>query len=406
MRYLPQWFEAPTGMAKERQRMSAFSLLVRMTEAALNDASPDPQVIRMTRVSGASVEDFPAALPAYHSYVYAGPKCLGELDSLRRLLEGELVDRIADTDKLLVEAVPALGAPIVELSLFVVSASLTADEFQAALFWRRLGYADDSWFDVYYRCGVPTWGVPCEVVVWPRASAPPGANCNDSATGDSDGDGLIAWWRMEDRVGSAISDASGSGHDLQINGTPTFQPIPHSAGSTLVGDMVVFNNDGTLVAEDSDALDLRRDWTISLWVREDGQNAQNPTNSWIGKVRAYHDSEGGWFFVSDDNSVDMSFLGTPNFSCVSPEPLTLGTWHRLTATYDQATHVIRIYRNETQVHECTGPAVVANAYPVIMGGYMEADASIRPYCQGAIADVRIYDRVLTAPEIAGLAHRL
>ena len=32
----------------------------------------------------------------------------------------------------------------------------------------------------------------------------------------------IAWWRMEDRNGGVIPDSSGNGHDLSIEGSPSF----------------------------------------------------------------------------------------------------------------------------------------------------------------------------------------
>lgn len=188
IRFLPEWFEVATGTAKDRLRMSAFSLLVRMTEAALNSATPDPQVVRTARLSGSSIQDLPTSLPAFYSYGYAGAVCLAELDSLRKLLEGEIVGKVADT--LLVEAITELGEASVSFALLLVSTSLTLDEFKVASYWRNLGYSDDDWFDVYYRCSIPTWGVPCHVVIWPRDSAPPGDSCNNPAAPDSDGDGV------------------------------------------------------------------------------------------------------------------------------------------------------------------------------------------------------------------------
>ena len=99
-------------------------------------------------------------------------------------------------------------------------------------------------------------------------------------------EGLIAWWRMELRQGSTIPDASGNCHDLTINGSPTFD-----------GSVVIFNDDGTLEAADSDALDLMGDWTVSYWVRENSHDHSpnsNPTNGLIDKHRSNHDAEGGW----------------------------------------------------------------------------------------------------------------
>lgn len=175
MRYAPQWFEAPQDMAKMHPRMGAFSLLVRMTKVALNEAKPDPQIVRTQQLSGARVEDFPTTLPAFYSYIYAGPVCLAELDSLRSLLEGKIAGDVGD--HLLIEAIEGLGEATVTFAVSVVSISLDVDEFVVTGYWRSLGYQDDDWFDLYYRCSVPSWGVPCQVIVWPRQSAPAGAEC-------------------------------------------------------------------------------------------------------------------------------------------------------------------------------------------------------------------------------------
>lgn len=216
--------------------------------------------------------------------------------------------------------------------------------------------------------------------------------------------GLVAWWRMEERRGNIVPDASGWGHDLVINGTVDFQYVPRSGG-TLVGGMVVFNDNGTLMTQDSDALDLPGNWTISLWVREDSRDHSpnaNDTNGWLGKVRAYHDLEGGWFFTGDNTQVRMAIYGSPNFDC-NALPLSLGKWYRVTATYDSATQTVRVYENKTLISECVGATVLPNAYPVVLGGYLGSDMSIVPYCKAAMADVRIYNRTLSQAEVELLA---
>ena len=53
--HLPEWLEAPSGVGKHARAVGAFSLLVRLTEAALDDATPDPQAIRTTEISGSGV---------------------------------------------------------------------------------------------------------------------------------------------------------------------------------------------------------------------------------------------------------------------------------------------------------------------------------------------------------------
>lgn len=44
-----------------------------------------------------------------------------------------------------------------------------------------------------------------------------------------------------------------------------------------------------------------------------------------------------------------------------------------------------------------------NDFPVLLGGALEADMTRIPYCKGAMADIRIYDRVLSDCDIAQLA---
>ena len=52
------------------------------------------------------------------------------------------------------------------------------------------------------------------------------------------------------------------------------------------------------------------------------------------------------------------------------------------------------------VSACT---VLQNVYPVLIGGFLDSDGTTRvPDCNGAVADVRIYDRVLSQSEIESL----
>ena len=46
--------------------------------------------------------------------------------------------------------------------------------------------------------------------------------------------------------------------------------------------------------------------------------------------------------------------------------------------------------------------MLANPYPIVLGGNMESNQSIRPYCKGAMADVRIYQGVLSGSDLVEL----
>ena len=208
----------------------------------------------------------------------------------------------------------------------------------------------------------------------------------------------VAWWKMEDKVLNEIPDASGNGHHLTINGSPTFADC-----------IVTFNDDGTLEAADSVALDLLGDWSISFWAREDAITGGG--NGWVQKYRNFGDSEGGWFVISDSFRLRTGIMRGPNCSYDAAGPLPLGTWTRITTTFDATTMTVSTYWNDSlkfssniptnPVPACT---LLPNVHPVLIGGYLDSDGKTKvPDCNGAMADIRVYDYVLSASEVAELA---
>lgn len=47
--------------------------------------------------------------------------------------------------------------------------------------------------------------------------------------------------------------------------------------------------------------------------------------------------------------------------------------------------------------------MIANVYPVIIGGFLDIDLTRVPFCKGAMSDIRIYDRVLCHAEVSELS---
>lgn len=214
-------------------------------------------------------------------------------------------------------------------------------------------------------------------------------------------EGLIAWWRMElregDQEGDIIPDTSGNGHHLTIHGSPSFE-----------GCIVIFDDDGFLEADDSDALDLMDDWTIAFWVREDSNDHspyQNPTNMWMTKTPAYHDEEGGWAVASgpSPDNVRATIYGSSNHNFVADRALFIGSWILFTATFDDVNNTMRVYLNGSQPGDVAADfTMLNNPYQLALGGAIEQDLSVWPYCKGAMGDVRIYSRVLSDSEIGEL----
>ncbi len=209
-------------------------------------------------------------------------------------------------------------------------------------------------------------------------------------------EGLIARWRMELRVGDIIPDVSGNCHTLAV--------VPVVDYPTFADNFVIFNDDGVLLAEDSDALDLLGDWTVSFWARplSNEHDTGNPTNGWIDKVPESGGS--GWFVVTDPD-IDVVIYGNTTCGVDGGVPLELGLLYLITTTFDSETNTIVIYKNgaleETLKNGTCDPQ--PNGIPVILGGDLDPDGETpRAHCKGTMADVRIYGRVLLVAEVEEL----
>ncbi len=136
--------------------------------------------------------------------------------------------------------------------------------------------------------------------------------------------------------------------------------------------------------------------TISFWI--------NP-NSFPGTGEAYLLSNGGW---QERWKISMPAHGKPVFTthsngaCCSDmdsgTPLSLNTWTHVVMVHDGAKDII--YFNGAQVNEkaVTG-ALDKTKYPLGIG-YDPIDNG--GFFDGALDDVQIYNRALSAPEVAAL----
>jgi hypothetical protein len=215
-------------------------------------------------------------------------------------------------------------------------------------------------------------------------------DCNLNAQDD-----LILWGNMSIRDSSKIIDLSGNGHDLVIHGTPSFE-----------GSAVVFNQDGYLRVDDSDALDLLQDWTISFWLRIDDAAFNS---LWALKARAFGGDEGGWGVGSDVNLAIYKAV-LDNFDFQSQNAVPAENWTLVTITFEETIGRVRIYldgildRETTVDDDGEGPIeVMANTYPLIIGGQVLQDGiTVQQHARGAMADFRIFGREIAPCEVATL----
>ena len=197
--------------------------------------------------------------------------------------------------------------------------------------------------------------------------------------------GLVAAYNFNETSGATVIDSSGNNLTGTISGA-TRTAAGH-AGQALTFDGV---NDWVTV-NDTAVLDVTR-VTIEAWVR--------PTtlNGWRSVVLKESASGLAYALYAYDNAprpaayvnvggIDREVQGT-----AAP---VLNGWTHLAVTYDGTTE--RLYMNGTQVgtRAVAGNIAVSNL-PLRIGG----NAPWGEFFAGQIDDVRIYNRALTAAEIA------
>jgi hypothetical protein len=217
--------------------------------------------------------------------------------------------------------------------------------------------------------------------------------------------GLVAYWPFDEESGTAVLDQSGNGHNGTMVGYA--QRTAGVSGNALLN---MGRNGGVDVPDDS-AFALTKSLTLSLWLRVD---------TWIeGQMLVFFrgDSRPGYdpyvlavdypsktirFQVQDNASVPNG----GNYDTVRA-PVDSGTWVLVTGVFDTKcdTKTLALYVNGKRVSQKTTTvspfaALDANQGPGVGIGHHAMRSSNDYGFAGAVDEVRLYSRALSATEIA------
>jgi hypothetical protein len=197
---------------------------------------------------------------------------------------------------------------------------------------------------------------------------------------------LVGWWKLDDGGGSVALDWSGRGNHGTIIGDP---------------EWVVGRVDGALDFDGLDdcincgnpaSLDITSQITLSAWVKTDA--AGNGANqSYVTKMVAGENSS---YTLRHINTNNIQFLIGTAGVLYPVDNWFNGLWHHLAGTYDGSQ--LKLYIDGAL------RATMANAGDIPVGAYnvnigRDSIGNRFPY-DGAIDDVRIYNRALTQAELA------
>ncbi len=205
--------------------------------------------------------------------------------------------------------------------------------------------------------------------------------------------GLAGYWKMDDGSGTSATDSSTNANTGTLTNGPTWT-------TGQIGGAVDF--DGTndyLTVPDSSALDMTSDVTVSAWFKAD---------TWPSGYAAIANKNGNYILrkeiTPNDNLVfywwDGSRLRYAQSSMGSINSISTGVWHHIAAVA-VGNAASAIYIDGVLFGSGNGDAGAASrtlTNPLEIGG----DSGAGSQFDGKIDEVRIYNRALSADEVAQL----
>lgn len=197
--------------------------------------------------------------------------------------------------------------------------------------------------------------------------------------------GLVDWWKVDEGTGTTGADSGSNNLTLTTDGTWL------SPGKINASSMQFNGSSQSASAGNSGAGNA---YTISAWVKKTGSGSSDPRGIFLG---------------SGDNYIDLCFSGGPMFSfapSISGQTIiSPGTgcapqdeWHLYTATWDGATHTATLYYDGSSIgsdNSTSGSTIFSS---VTLAQYFSGGL----FLNGAMDDMRIYNRALTSGDVSEL----
>jgi fibronectin type 3 domain-containing protein/subtilisin family serine protease len=209
--------------------------------------------------------------------------------------------------------------------------------------------------------------------------------------------GLAGWWALDDAVGATALDWSSHARHGTLGGDPAW-----SSGATR--GALEFDGTDDLIDLDAAILDGANDMTVSLWFR----TAKDGVQALLSGANAGNDAEVELVPVSSTNV--RFYTGESNVSYLAwnVPSISTGSWHHLAVTRNGAGGQATLYLDGvsygTQAAAMSplsidpGGLVLGQEQDTVGGGFDTTQSFV-----GAMDEVRLYHRVLTASEISDLA---
>lgn len=204
--------------------------------------------------------------------------------------------------------------------------------------------------------------------------------------------GLLAHWKMDEGTGSAVNDSAGSGHGTLTNSQRW------TAG--VMGPGLSFGGKHYVSTSSAPQFSATGSFSISAWFRTSIGGAEMAlagfTKPSKGAIVLGLDKGKPRLVVHDDVGNGDGVTTTKLYST--------GDWHHVVGVRDRAAGKLRIYVNGvvTTATDWTKGAINQGKVTMAIGGRTNS-TGVDQKLHGAVDDLRVYNRALTAAEAKALS---
>lgn len=245
-------------------------------------------------------------------------------------------------------------------------------------------------------------------MTWPFIKPTPGEVFIDKASRLSKG--LVGWWLFNENGGSILHDYSGFGNDGTLISMDLATDWVVSGNPAIIGFALNFNGvDSYVDIGSAELLDNVTRKTISAWIFPTGWGEFG-----AGRIVSKSNvNNNGWSLLIQDGTNDrlyfaQDFSGSGGNAWVTPTgSLSLNVWQHVAVTYDRSSvsndpvmYIDGSSKTLTQIFSSSG-SPTSDAAESLLIGIRNNTTKDRAF-DGRIDDVRVFDYMLAANEIASL----
>ncbi|HEU5013721.1 MAG TPA: Ig-like domain-containing protein [Roseiflexaceae bacterium] len=227
-----------------------------------------------------------------------------------------------------------------------------------------------------------------------HAATPATATSSAQAAPANLDDGLLSYWPFDEGSGTTSIDYGGSGNHVTFHSAAGFTNVTPALDHDNPSAFKSVDNPNSYGTAPGTNIDNLQQFTISFWVRLNATPQHSMSLITLpGKASLMYDTNVFNSPIFFTVYVDSPFIVSRGISLYGTQP---GAYYHVTATY--GSNGMHVFLNGQAVNDLPG------SYPLKPGSGVTFSAPDTPF-DGALDDVRIYNRVLSDTEIARLAFR-